>query len=77
LLNKNTDANTNKTNLSHSNDKIITHQNFLLGRIITQDVKANNGEIIAKKNAVINNEIIHKASSYGKIIEIARLSTKK
>lgn len=59
------------------NNKIMTNSSFLIGRTLTQDIQAPNGEIIAKKNSIINNELLNKASIYGKVIEIARHSIKK
>lgn len=57
-------------------NKIITDFRFLTGRILSKDVIALNGEIIAKAGTTINKEIINKASFYGKLVEIARYSTK-
>ncbi len=60
---------------NHSqNNKIITDFRFLIGRVIRQDIIALNGELIAKKDAVITKEIVNKASNYGKLVEIARYS---
>lgn len=63
-----------KSNISTS--KIITDFRFLIGRVLSQDVKALNGEMIAKKNSIITKDIVNKASSYGKLVEIARYSNK-
>ena len=57
--------------------KIITDARFLVGRILSKDIIAINGEMIAKKDSVITSDIISKASSYGKLVEIARYSNKK
>ena len=55
-------------------NKIITDFRFLIGRYLSQDIVAFNGELIAKKDAVITKDIVNKASSYGKLVEIARYS---
>lgn len=57
-------------------NKIITDFRFLTGRKLNKDVIAINGEIIAKSGSCITKEIINKASFYGKLVEIARYSTK-
>lgn len=59
------------------NNKIITDSRFLIGRILNKDIISFNGEIIAKNGSVINKEMINKASTHGKLIEIARYSNKK
>ena len=56
------------------NNKIITDFRFLIGRILSQDVVAVNGELIAKKDAIVTKEIVNKASYFGKLVEIARYS---
>lgn len=58
-------------------NKLITDSRFLMGRKILQDILASNGEIIAKNGGTITKEILHKASSYGKLLEVARFSTNK
>ena len=58
-----------------SNSRVVTDSNFLLGRKITKDITANNGEILAKSGSIINKEIIYKTGLYGKIIELSRYST--
>lgn len=63
-----------KANTSNPNNKIITDFRFLIGRILSQDVLAINGELIAKKDAVVTKEIVNKASYFGKLVEIARYS---
>lgn len=55
-------------------NKIITDFRFLIGRILSQDVIALNGEMIAKKDSIVTKDIVNKASSYGKLVEIARYS---
>ncbi len=55
-------------------NKIITDFRFLIGRYLSQDIVAFNGELISKKDAVITKDIVNKASSYGKLVEIARYS---
>lgn len=70
----------NKTNVIDTNfsvNKIITDYRFLIGRILSKDIVAINGEIIARKNAIITNDIVGKASLFGKLVEIARYSNKK
>ena len=59
---------------NNNNNKIITDFRFLIGRVISQDIIALNGEMIAKKNSVVTKDIVNKASSYGKLVEIARYS---
>ena len=59
------------------NDKITTDSRFLIGRILNKDIISFNGEIIAKVGSIITKDIINKASSYGKLIEIARHSNNK
>ena len=63
-------------NDTNQNTKILTDYRFLVGRILSKDIIAMNGEIIAKKNAIVSKEIVNKASFYGKLIEIARYSNK-
>lgn len=63
-----------KEEIHNQNNKIITDFRFLIGRVIRQDIIALNGELIAKKDAVITKEIVNKASNYGKLVEIARYS---
>lgn len=58
----------------NNNNKIITDSTFLLGRKVINDIRANNGEIIAKSGSTINKEIIYKTGLYGKIIELSRYS---
>ena len=71
------DKNNTKINNNINNaNKLITDSNFLIGRTIEKDIVAINGEIIAKKGTKITNEILKTASLYGKVIEIARYSTK-
>lgn len=60
-----------------NSNKVITNGSFLLDRTITKDVIATNGEIIAKCGTKLSKEIIYRASSYGKLIELARFSQKK
>lgn len=62
---------------SIQNNKIITDFRFLVGRILNKDIVAFNGDIIAKTGSTITKEIVNKASSYGKLVEIARYSNKK
>ena len=57
--------------------KVITDYRFLIGRILEKDIYAINGEIIAKKDSIINKDLVNKASYYGKLIDISRYSTKK
>ncbi|MBE5758289.1 MAG: hypothetical protein E7345_05165 [Clostridiales bacterium] len=56
--------------------KIITDYRFLIGRILQKDIFAINGEIIAKNGSIITKDIVNKASSYGKLIEVTRYSKK-
>lgn len=58
------------------NYKIITDSKFLIDRIITTDIIAQNGEIIAKSGSKITKDIIHKSSYYGKLLDISRFSQK-
>lgn len=57
-------------------EKIVTDFKFLVGRTISQDVLASNGEIIAKNGTTLTKDIIKKASLYGKLVEITRYSKK-
>lgn len=59
------------------NNKIITDFRFLIGREIIKDIIALNGEIIAKTGNIVSKDIVNKASSYGKLIDISRNSIKK
>lgn len=61
-------------NSENQNNKILTDFRFLIGRILSKDVIAINGEMIAKKDSVVTKDIVSKASSYGKLVEIARYS---
>ena len=61
---------------THNNNKIITDYRFLMDRTIVQDIKTINGEIIAKKDSLIDKTIVNKASLHGKLIELARYSKK-
>lgn len=63
-----------KENPTPQSNKIITDFRFLIGRVLSQDIIAINGEMIARKNSVITKDIVSKASSYGKLVEIARYS---
>lgn len=58
-------------------NKIITDFRFLIGRILNKDIVAFNGEVIAKNGTVITKEVVNKASFYGKLVEVARYSSKK
>ena len=58
-------------------NKIITDFRFLVGRILSKDIVAVNGEMIAKTGSTITKDIVNKASFYGKLVEIARYSNKK
>lgn len=57
--------------------KLITDSRFLIGRKILQDIFAQNGEVIARNGGTITKAILTKASSYGKLLEVARFSTNK
>lgn len=57
--------------------KLITDYRFIIGRKVTDNVNALNGELIARCGQTITKETISKASTYGKLIELARNSTKK
>ena len=57
---------------TNTQNKIITDFRFLIGRILSQDVIALNGEMIARKDSIVTKDIVNKASSYGKLVEIAR-----
>ena len=59
---------------TNTQNKIITDFRFLIGRILSQDVIALNGEMIARKDSIVTKDIVNKASSYGKLVEIARHS---
>ena len=59
---------------TNTQNKIITDFRFLIGRILSQDVIALNGEMIARKDSIVTKNIVNKASSYGKLVEIARYS---
>ena len=59
---------------TNAQNKIITDFRFLIGRILSQDVIALNGEMIARKDSIVTKDIVNKASSYGKLVEIARYS---
>lgn len=63
-----------KDKLNTNNSKILTDFRFLIGRILSQDIIAINGELIAKKDAIVTKEIVNKASYFGKLVEIARYS---
>ncbi len=67
--------NTANSTKPKANNKVITESNFLLGRKVINDIRANNGEIIAKAGSIISKEIIYKTGLYGKIIELSRHST--
>lgn len=57
-------------------EKIITDFRFLIGRTLLKDVKAINGELIAKKDTLISKDIINRASLYGRLVELTRYSKK-
>ena len=59
---------------TNTQNKIITDFRFLIGRILSQDVIALNGEMIARKDSIVTKDIVNKATSYGKLVEIARYS---
>ena len=75
ILNKEEPKPINNTS-NKSNNKIITDYKFLINRVITQDLKTINGEIIAKKDSLIDKSIVNRASLHGKLIELARYSKK-
>lgn len=58
-------------------NKIITDYRFLIGRILSKDILAINGELIAKNGTTVTKDVISRASLYGKLVEIARYSNKK
>lgn len=60
----------------NSINKILTDFRFLIGRTISKDVVALNGELIARNGTVITKDIVNKASLYGKLVEITRYSKK-
>lgn len=74
-ISKKENINNNSHNISQN--KVVTNPSYLTGRILTQDIVALNGELIAKKNSIINKDIVVKASLHGKLIEIYRYSTQK
>jgi len=62
---------------TENQNKIITDFRFLIGRILSKDIIAINGEMIAKNGSIITKDIVNKASFYGKLVEVARYSDKK
>lgn len=74
ILNKSESKNHCTPNKICTINKITTDSNFLIGRIITQNITAYNGELIAKNGLSITKEIITKASLYGKLFELTRYS---
>ena len=54
--------------------KQITNYNFLLNRVITQDIKNSSGEIIANKDTIITIKTINKLRRYGKLKELVLYS---
>lgn len=69
--------NISKPNTSSRTNKIITDFRFLVGRILSKDIIALNGELIAKNGTVVTKDIVSLASQYGKLVEVARYSDKK
>ena len=76
ILNNVADTSPQLIHTSTSN-KIITDGSFLKNRILTQDIIALNGELIAKRGTVITANTIATASMYGKLAELARYSQQK
>lgn len=56
-----------KTNGEAKPYRIYANQDFLSGRIVTNDIFGLNNEIVAKKGEKINNKIINKAKLHNKL----------
>jgi len=50
--------------------RIISDYNFLLGRMLTDDLYTYQGEIIAYKNTAITIAVVDKARMSGKLLEL-------
>ncbi|MDR3264212.1 MAG: hypothetical protein LBT30_07890 [Clostridiales bacterium] len=50
--------------------KIISDYTFLLGRTVGDDIRNIKNDIIIRRGSVITNEIVEKAGSYGKLVEL-------
>lgn len=57
--------------------RMITSQNYLLGRKIIKTIYGSNNEIIAKKDCLITEKILLAAKSHNKLVELAVFSKSK
>ena len=57
--------------------RMITNQNYLLGRKLNKTIYGLNNEIIAKKDCIITEKILNTAKSHNKLIELAVFSKTK
>ena len=54
--------------------RMITNQNYLLGRKLSKTIYGQNNEIIAKKDCLITEKILLAAKSHNKLVELAVFS---
>lgn len=57
--------------------RMITSQNYLLGRKLSKTIYGQNNEIIAKKDCLITEKILQAAKTHNKLVEIAVFSKTK
>ncbi len=57
--------------------RMITSQNYLLGRKLNKTIYGLNNEIIAKKDCIITEKILNNAKSHNKLVELAVFSKAK
>ena len=58
-------------------DRVVSNQNFLIGRKALKTVYGINNEIIIKKDSIITDKIIQNAKTHNKLIELAVFSKTK
>ncbi len=57
--------------------RIVSDQNFLIGRKVSKTVYGSNNEIIIKKDNIITAKTIHNAKLHNKLVELAVFSRNK
>ena len=57
--------------------RMITSQNYLLGRKLSKTIYGINNEIIAKKDCLITEKILNAAKNHNKLVELAVFSKVK
>lgn len=63
--------NTLVTRTPVQDDSAPSPYKFLIGKTLTKDIAADNGVIILRKHAIINDEVIASARDHGKLVQLA------